>query len=104
MRPTIRLDDQLLKEAKQLAAQSGRSLTSVIEDALREIREQPNCVLVAPRTRHWGIFVTYAKPREQRETWSRLPSWQRWQSSLEVNGLLPTGTTAAFLDLDGSIL
>jgi hypothetical protein len=36
MRTTIRIDDQLLKEAKQLAARSGKSLTSIIEDALRE--------------------------------------------------------------------
>ena len=37
MRTTIRLDDQLLTEAKLLAAATGRSLTSVIEDALREM-------------------------------------------------------------------
>ena len=37
MRTTIRLDDQLLTEAKLLAAAKGRSLTSVIEDALREM-------------------------------------------------------------------
>jgi len=36
MRTTIRLDEQLLKRAKRLAANSGESLTSVIEDALRE--------------------------------------------------------------------
>jgi Bacterial antitoxin of type II TA system, VapB len=36
MRTTIRIDDQLLKKAKQLAARSGKSLASVIEDALRE--------------------------------------------------------------------
>jgi hypothetical protein len=36
MRTTIRIDDQLLKKAKQLAARSGKSLTSIIEDALRE--------------------------------------------------------------------
>ncbi|MBI2863679.1 MAG: type II toxin-antitoxin system VapB family antitoxin [Chloroflexi bacterium] len=36
MRTTIRIDDQLLQEAKQLAIRSGRTLTSVIEDALRE--------------------------------------------------------------------
>jgi hypothetical protein len=35
MRTTIRLDDQLLAEAKQLAARTGRTLTAVIEDALR---------------------------------------------------------------------
>ena len=37
MRTTIRLDDQLLAEAKQLAARTGKTLTSVIEDALREM-------------------------------------------------------------------
>ena len=37
MRTTIRLDDKLLADTKQLAAQTGRTLTSVIEDALREM-------------------------------------------------------------------
>ena len=37
MRTTIRLDDQLLQQAKEYAARTGRSLTSVIEDALREM-------------------------------------------------------------------
>jgi hypothetical protein len=36
MRTTIRIDDQLLREAKQLAARTGRTLTAVFEDALRE--------------------------------------------------------------------
>ena len=36
MRTTIRLDDDLLSEVKLLAVRSGRSMTSVIEDALRE--------------------------------------------------------------------
>jgi hypothetical protein len=36
MRTTIRLDDQLLAAAKQAAARSGRTLTAVIEDALRQ--------------------------------------------------------------------
>ena len=36
MRTTIRLDGPLLDEAKQYAAESGRTLTAVIEDALRE--------------------------------------------------------------------
>ncbi len=35
MRTTIRLNDQLLAEAKAYAAEQQRSLTSVIEDALR---------------------------------------------------------------------
>jgi hypothetical protein len=36
MRTTIRLDDELLREAKALAARRGRTLTSLIEDGLRE--------------------------------------------------------------------
>jgi hypothetical protein len=36
MRTTIRIDEELLKQAKLLAIQSGKSLTSIIEDALRQ--------------------------------------------------------------------
>jgi hypothetical protein len=36
MRTTIKLDDALLAEAKQVAARTGRSLTAVVEDALRQ--------------------------------------------------------------------
>jgi hypothetical protein len=37
MRTTIRLDDDLLREAKTYAAETGRTLTAVIDDALREV-------------------------------------------------------------------
>lgn len=36
MRTTVRLDEHLLAQAKKYAAESGRTLTSLIEDALRE--------------------------------------------------------------------
>ncbi len=36
MRTTIRLDEALLQEAKRTAVATGRTLTAVIEDALRE--------------------------------------------------------------------
>jgi hypothetical protein len=36
MRTTIRLDDALLAEVRSAAARTGRSMTQVIEDALRE--------------------------------------------------------------------
>ena len=36
MRTTIRLDDELLREAKAYAALTDRTLTRLIEDALRE--------------------------------------------------------------------
>jgi len=35
VRTTVRLDDDLLAEAKQLAARTGSTLTAIIEDALR---------------------------------------------------------------------
>ncbi|UYM04188.1 ribbon-helix-helix protein, CopG family [Solicola gregarius] len=37
MRTTIRMDDELLAQAKALAARSRRSLNSVMEDAVREM-------------------------------------------------------------------
>ena len=36
MRTTVRLDERLLAEAKKHAAETGRTLTAVLEDALRE--------------------------------------------------------------------
>ena len=36
MRTTVRLDEHLLAEVKEYAAESGRTLTSVLEDALRD--------------------------------------------------------------------
>jgi len=36
MRTTIRIDDDLLKEAKAVAAASDRTLAELVEDALRE--------------------------------------------------------------------
>lgn len=36
MRTTIRIDDQLLQEAKLQAARRGTTLTAIIEDALRK--------------------------------------------------------------------
>jgi hypothetical protein len=37
MRTTIRLDDDLLLQVKEIAARSDKTLTSVVEDALREM-------------------------------------------------------------------
>ncbi len=37
MRTTVRLDERLLTETKKLAADTHRSVTAVIEDALREV-------------------------------------------------------------------
>lgn len=37
MRTTVRLDDELLAEAKRFAARTGRTLTSLIDEGLREV-------------------------------------------------------------------
>ncbi|HJU06388.1 MAG TPA: hypothetical protein VJ692_14675 [Nitrospiraceae bacterium] len=37
MRTTVRLNDQLLKAAKRHAHETGRTLTAVIENALRQV-------------------------------------------------------------------
>jgi len=37
MRTTVRLDPALMAEVKRLAASTNRTLTAVIEDALREV-------------------------------------------------------------------
>ena len=49
MRTTINIDDALLAEAKQVAARTGRSLTDVVEDALRESLHRRH------RTARWAI-------------------------------------------------
>ena len=36
MRTTLQLDDALIRDAKQAALESGRTLTAVVEDALRQ--------------------------------------------------------------------
>jgi hypothetical protein len=37
MRTTLDIDDDLLRRAKELAARTRRTLTSIFEDALREV-------------------------------------------------------------------
>ncbi|MCY4507761.1 MAG: type II toxin-antitoxin system VapB family antitoxin [Acidobacteria bacterium] len=37
MRTTVRLDDRLLADAKRYATQSGRTLTSLIDEGLRDV-------------------------------------------------------------------
>jgi hypothetical protein len=41
MRTTVRINDDLLQRAKKKAAEEGRTLTSLIEDALRLIVAKP---------------------------------------------------------------
>ena len=49
MRTTVRLDEELLAEAKRLAISRGSTLTSVIEDALREAVQRARSSTAAAR-------------------------------------------------------
>ncbi len=74
IRTTIRLDDNLLAQAKAEAARSGRTLTAVIEDALR---------------------AAFGRPTDVRRKRVDLPTFKG-------NGTLPRvdlDSTAALLDL-----
>ena len=77
MRTTILLDDHLYTEVKKHAVETGRTVTNVVEDALRE---------------------TLARRKEQkRRRRVRLPVWQG-----QGQGLMPgvdLDDTAALLDL-----
>lgn len=42
MRTTLDIDDHVLRKAKQLAAREGKTLTRLIEEALRERIERPH--------------------------------------------------------------
>jgi predicted transcriptional regulator len=51
MRTTVRLDEHLLAEVKKYAAESGRTLASVLEDALRDTLARRNAQRKRPRVR-----------------------------------------------------
>ena len=54
-RTTVRLPEPLLAEAKKLAAETGRTLTAVLEDALREVLARRRQTRVQRRVR----FTTF---------------------------------------------
>ncbi|GMU22248.1 MAG: antitoxin VapB43 [Phycisphaerae bacterium] len=54
-RTTVRLDENLLAQAKQLAVRTNRTLTVVIEDALREVIARSN----DPSPSRHLVFPTY---------------------------------------------
>lgn len=51
MRTTIRVDEPLLLKTKQLAARTNRTLTAIIEDALREMFARREQSTVSPTIR-----------------------------------------------------
>ncbi|AQZ68976.1 hypothetical protein BKM31_52645 [[Actinomadura] parvosata subsp. kistnae] len=58
-RTTVRIDETLLNEAKAYAAKNGRSLTSVMEDALRQLLNRATEVAERPRVE---LITSDSKP------------------------------------------
>ncbi len=48
MRTTLNLDDGVLRDAKEAAARNGRTLTALVEDALRESLARARALRQAP--------------------------------------------------------
>jgi hypothetical protein len=57
MQTTLRLDDELYRQAKARAAAKGTSLTRFLEDAIRDHLQEPE---VSPRNRRLRLPVSTA--------------------------------------------
>jgi hypothetical protein len=60
MRTTLNLDDDLLRDAKRLAAERGTTLTALMEDALRIVVRRTN----EPKPRRRVRLPTFGVPGE----------------------------------------
>lgn len=59
MRTTLNLDDNLVREAKRIAAEKGLTLTAVIQDSLRAIvaAHKPKKTVAIPTFLGDGVFL-----------------------------------------------
>lgn len=62
MRTTLRINDSLLTEAKQVALDRGRTLTEVVEDALRFFLHQQKCKQTAKKPFTFPIVAGGVQP------------------------------------------
>jgi hypothetical protein len=62
MRTTIRLDDQLLTEVKQLAAQTGQTVTAIVEEALRQMLASRQQMIQRPLVELVTVFGNGLQP------------------------------------------
>jgi|688.fasta_scaffold31132_5 hypothetical protein len=67
MQTTLRIDDQLYREAKAEAARSGVSLTRFLEEGLRLRLEKKASTPAAPH-----FFRTYAAAKHDPRTWEEI--------------------------------
>ncbi|HEY4668745.1 MAG TPA: CopG family transcriptional regulator [Tepidiformaceae bacterium] len=76
MRTTLDIDDALHRRAKELAARTGRSLTSVIEDSLRQS--------LANEARRADVrFTTAGKPGKGLKPGIDLDRWPELLEAIE---------------------
>src|SRR5579863_4094329 len=70
-----------------------------LEDSLRfahVLLHRPNCQIVEPGTRHWGIYTDLCRKAKPPEISRKTPGSRPWPSSRDANGSLRTGTTPDF--------
>lgn len=72
MRTTVTLDDHLLAEAKRLAAESGRSVSEVIADALRESLARRDAARARPRAKLPTSGGGGVRPGVDLDSWASL--------------------------------
>ena len=61
MRTTLNLDDQLMRAVKRRAAETGRTISATIEEALRELLRRESRV-ERPHRFRWTVVAGGAQP------------------------------------------
>lgn len=72
MRTTVRLDEELMREAKSYAARHQRTFTSVLEDALRQLLKEEDMQQTSERIDvivHTGSGLRVGVDLDDRTTW-----------------------------------
>jgi predicted glycosyl hydrolase (DUF1957 family) len=78
-RTTVRIDEAILNEAKAYAARNGRSLNSVMEDALRQLLNRSAEVAERPRVE---LITSTATPGFQPDVQARLDAGEKLEHIL----------------------
>jgi hypothetical protein len=84
MQTTLRLNDELYREAKARAAAQGTSLTRFLEDAIRERLQEP---VESPRNRRLSLPVSTA-------TGGLIPGFFTLEEAVEAADLVADGRQA----------
>jgi hypothetical protein len=81
-RTTVRIDETILNEAKAYAAHNGRSLNSVMEDALRQLLNRSTEVADRPR-----VELPVSGPEGQTLTWAEIKEYEEQEFMEHVLGV-----------------